>query len=316
MSSLRFCLFGRVRVAHADKPQAELKLTPSSQLLLAYLLLNRHRAISRGVLADVFWGEYDDERARHCLSTSLWRLRRALKKGSISLAYVLETTAAGEIGFNPNANYWLDVAAFEDWSKQGLRKPVDQMSANEVRLLEQACHLYVGDLMEGVYYDWALHERERLRIVYLSCLRQLMRYYGLDGDYENSLAYGRTILELDPLREQTHRDLMRLHAANGHRALALQQFEECCQILASELEIAPMAETQALYREIKRNGSYIAVTKPAEDLQPSLKQTKQQLDQALRGLSRAQEQINRALHIMANLLEQPKPRESDGEQAN
>jgi hypothetical protein len=43
---------------------------------------------------------------------------------------------------------------------------------------------------------------------------------------------------------------MRCYSACGHRNKALRHYQECCKILKRELGISPLAETQALYRQI------------------------------------------------------------------
>ena len=107
-----------------------------------------------------------------------------------------------------------------------------------------------GDLLEGFYDDWALRERERLRMLYLDCLGTLLRRHSETGALEPALRCGRQILALDPLREDIHREVIRLHVRNGHRALALQQYESCRAALEEELGVEPMEETRALCAEL------------------------------------------------------------------
>jgi predicted ATPase len=57
-------------------------------------------------------------------------------------------------------------------------------------------------------------------------------------------------LELDPLDEECHRLLMRLHFQSGNRSAALMQYERCRRLLQTELKISPAPETEALYQEI------------------------------------------------------------------
>ena len=61
-----------------------------------------------------------------------------------------------------------------------------------------------------------------------------------------ALRCGQQILTLDPLREDVHRELIRLHLRRGHRALALHQYEQCRAVLDDELGVEPMEETRAL----------------------------------------------------------------------
>ena len=60
-------------------------------------------------------------------------------------------------------------------------------------------------------------------------------------------------MALDPLREEAHRQVMRLCAWSDQRNAALHQYRECVRILEQELGVAPLAETTELYEAIKSN---------------------------------------------------------------
>ncbi len=75
MSILRISLFGDMHITHDDGP-AITNVTRTTQALLAYLLLRPHRPQPRDILADVFWGDRSQERARSSLKTALWELLR------------------------------------------------------------------------------------------------------------------------------------------------------------------------------------------------------------------------------------------------
>ena len=243
MSVLRVHLFGGVRVER-DSVEGDLHLTRRVQELLAYLLL-QPRTHPREVLADLLWGEQDASHARGCLSTTLWRLRRALADGGYA-DNLLVTTPAGEVGIDRGQGVWLDVATFESEARRVMRQSPNAANAADVAALEGALCLYTGDLLEGFYDDWALRERERMRSLYLSSLHYLLRYYQHHNDPARALACGASILDLDPLREDIHRTVIRLHLAAGQRTLALRQYDACRRLLAEELGIDPMPETQQL----------------------------------------------------------------------
>ncbi len=300
MSVLRVSLFGGVRIVYDDQP-SELKLPRMGQGLLAYLLLYRHRVHPREMLAGLFWGDRSEDRARGCLSTALWRLRCALEPEGVCRGTYLVTTPAGEVGFNQASNHWLDVAIFEERVGQVLARPFDALGKSDVHMIEHALQLYRGELLEGFYDDWALRERERMRLLYLNGLSYLMRYYKHHGVYNESLSYGHKILALDPLREEIHREMMRLYLEAGQRALAVQQYETCREILAAELGIPPMEETQALYAQIvpeagNGQGQYTVVKEPA-----SLQQALQQLRLAMHSFANAQEQLQHAIRLVERL---------------
>jgi predicted ATPase len=69
-------------------------------------------------------------------------------------------------------------------------------------------------------------------------------------------------LELDPWREEAHRQVMRVLAANGDRSAALAQYETCRRILAKELGVEPSAETQKLYEQIRQGKTLLRKPSP------------------------------------------------------
>jgi DNA-binding SARP family transcriptional activator len=293
MDILQIKLFGRVQIS-CDNWKTELNITHVTQGLLAYLLLQRHRTHTRDSLATLFWGEQDDERARGCLNTTLWRLRSALEPTSIAPGTYLTGNRLGEVGFNSTSRYWLDIAVFEEQIKKILTIPFHVVNEIKVQKLMSVMQLYRGDLLEGFYNDWALRERERLRTLYLNCLAYLMKYERYHGAYEKGLAHGQKILELDPLREEIHRELMRLYFENDQRPLAVRQYKACCEMLKAELDIEPMPETQALYAQIilSDEARHIEHNQGTPD---HLQETLQDLKQAVQSVEQMHGRLRQAI---------------------
>jgi DNA-binding SARP family transcriptional activator len=123
-----------------------------------------------------------------------------------------------------------------------------------------ALDLYTGPLLEGMalreqaFDDWLLETRRRLH--QRACRGyEALAVSGLEGgDLSAGAAAARRLIELEPLREDAHRLLMRLQHAAGDRAGALQQYLRLQQQLATELGVAPSAETQRLHQSL-REGS-------------------------------------------------------------
>jgi DNA-binding SARP family transcriptional activator len=301
MGSLQVALFGGVRVTH-NEWITKVQLTRENQGLLAYLLLQRHRVHSREILADMFWGEHSQQKARGSLNTALWKLKKALEPEGIPAGTYLKTSHSGEVAFNKDSQYWLDVKVFEGEINRILGCPFHKLEDTQLIDLKKALGLYKGDLLEGFYKDWALRERERLRALYLKSLIYLLQYYGFHGAYEKAIAYGQQILDLDPLREEVHREVMRLYMENGQRALAVRQFEICRSTLAKELGISPMEDTQILHTQIV-NGSDPTRSAVITREQISIDQALGQLREASQTIDRAHEQIQHALQLITKLSE-------------
>jgi DNA-binding SARP family transcriptional activator len=249
MSILQVALFGGVHVTH-NNWLTEAKLTREIQALLAFLLLQRHRAHPRETLAGVFWAEQSQEKARRALNTALWRLKKALEPEGIPAGTYLISAHSGEVGFNCQSQYWLDVEVFEQEVNHLIMYPPEKADEPNIQEFEKTLDLYKGELLEDLYDDWALRERERLRAIYLKGLMYLMHYYKFQKSYEKASAYGQQILIFDPIREDIHREMMRIYLECGQRALAARQYGICQLMLAKELGISPMEETQTLYAHI------------------------------------------------------------------
>ncbi|MEI7845941.1 MAG: BTAD domain-containing putative transcriptional regulator [Chloroflexota bacterium] len=245
MGLLSVSLFGCVKVNH-EQDLVDVKLTHSTQGLLAYLILFRHRSHPREVLTEIFWGDKDPDRSRRSLNTAIWQLRGILEPRGVKRGTYLVSDHQDEISFNQDSPFWLDVQTFNEGTCRAAAPGLTDIESI-VPELEKAIALYRGDLLEGFYADWALRERETLRSRYLSTMIFLMDVYCKRGDFEKSISCGRKILEMDPLREEIHRKMMRMYLDGGQRAQAMRQYEICKEALARELQIVPMQETRDLY---------------------------------------------------------------------
>ncbi len=304
MHSLQVFLFGgSVRVCN-DSGE-EIRLRPSGQALLAYLLLHRQRTHRRETLADLFWGDQNEKQARHCLSSTLCRLRSQLEAHAPAGAVYL-LTSNDEIGFNQESHYWLDVAHFETNINRCLAQPPTTMTQADVCLLEETLQLCTGELLENLYDDWALRAREYFRSLHLKALAHLMHYYHHQGALEKSLSYGAQILQIDPLREQIHREVMRLYWESGYRDKAILQYELCRRALAAELKIEPMEETQSLYAQMTAVQPPPFLNHPARPRSADpLKQVVQELETAVNHLHTTRLHLNRVLENLSLLTTSP-----------
>lgn len=299
MDTLHITLFGHVTVIYPNH-SAPLKLSRGSQALLAYLLLQPH-LVPREVLMEVFWADSPVDRAQSNLTTALWRLRQSLEPATVQPGTYLIASNTGEIGFNWKSSHWLDIEAFEQQICAFLRKPLSVLNEDEVKGIEGELALYRGDLLEGLYDDWALRERERFRLRYLSCLTRLMEFHAAKNNFEQSITYGHEIIRRDPLREETHRDLMRMYLERGQRTLAIRQYGQCRDLLHQELGVPPLEETQMLYHQIRAT---LPVLTPATgqpmsqeiaQLSHELQLVKRSLDDTTRALMRIAQSVNRIM---------------------
>lgn len=212
--------------------------------LLAYLAVESARPHARETLAGLLWPDYPDRAALSNLRSALANLRRAIGDPQADPPFLLITRDA--IQFNIASDYSLDVAALRDLA----RRPIDQ--------LEQAVAAYRGDFLEGFsladslpFEEWALAQREHLRLVVVDALHRVAAFHETAGDPGQAGAAARRALALEPWDEEAHRQVMRSLALGGQRSQALAQYETCRRLLRQELGVEPAQETTALAESIR-----------------------------------------------------------------
>ena len=223
--------------------------TRKSRSLVAYLMLNPGKSFSRQVLADTLWGEASTGDVMKALRQELWVVRRTFREATIDPEnhFSLEGEDIGVKG-EPT----LDTTAFEAATEILIKVPDRALDEATASTLEEAVALFDGELLPGLYDDWCLFPREILRDKYIIVVERLMEWHADRQNWGNALLFGKRLLDIDPLLEHIHRDMMRYHYARGDRPAALRQFEQCRQRLRRELSIEPMAETATLHEAIRR----------------------------------------------------------------
>ncbi|MGF1596236.1 MAG: AAA family ATPase [Acidimicrobiales bacterium] len=219
----------------------------AASVLLAYLILNRDRAVTRDLLAGRFWSDQADDKARRRLNDALWQIRAAGRKVGLDL---LESTSSS-VRFAADIRVDVDVERFTERLDELERRI--QADRRPVRLheLAQVVDLYTGDLLAGYYEEWIGGPREAARDRYLASVKQLVRLTSADNDFDRALRYAKGLATAEPLAEEWHREVMRLSALGGQPSAAERQFEECRKIFEQELGVEPSAETVELLERIR-----------------------------------------------------------------
>src|SRR5262245_16937477 len=208
--------------------------------LLAVLAMPPGEPRSREKLAGLLWSDRSDKQARDSLKQALLRLRKSF--GSLYPLPMVTDRASVTL----NAEITVDVQEFEQL-----------VAGGTLDGLARATELYRGDLLEGLdvrdpaFEEWLLFERQRLRDHARDALARLVAHHMVGGASEQASVAARRLLALDPLHESAHRALMQIYAQQGQTALALRQYQLCCDALQRELGVKPEPETEGLYQSIQ-----------------------------------------------------------------
>ncbi len=109
---------------------------------------------------------------------------------------------------------------------------------------------------------WVAAARQRWRTERAKCIAQRTSELEARHEIAAALPYAQRHVNEEPLLEQAHRRLMRLHYLRGDRAAATAAFDQCRARLQAELGIEPDDETLQLARLIE-SGRALAQPRPA-----------------------------------------------------
>ncbi len=239
-------LFGQADIRCAGAPVKFAKRS-TTLTMLALLVLKRGQAVARDSLAFTLFPETDEAGALAELRRYLYLANKALPASDGEPWIVSD---AETVRWNDAAGAFVDVFEFE-------------RLAAEPESQRQAVDLYAGDLLENVYEDWVVAERERLRSLYLGVLDELIGRYRAERNYAEAIACAKRVLADDAWREDTLRILMALRYEMGDTAGALAEYERFAKRLRDELAVTPMPETVAVRQSILRQEAVPGAVRPS-----------------------------------------------------
>jgi DNA-binding SARP family transcriptional activator len=280
---LQIKTLGKLQLQYGERHIADFPTHHVAELL-AFLVLHPDLSHNRLKLIELLWPDCAEQQGRGRLNTAVWRLRLVFDTLCLASEEVL-MTSRDWIDFRAPAGMQTDFETLKQWERMARH---EENLARREGWLQQAVNLYQGDFCEGIYADWCMHEREKLARLHLRTLGQLMHCYIQSEAYEEAIDTGQQILQVDPLREEVHRALMRCYRQLGRYAQAVRQFHICSRLLHNELQLPPMPATVALFTQIttERNSG---ITQAEDNFQPlatELQEAVFQLQTASRNLDK------------------------------
>ncbi|WP_400245648.1 response regulator [Niallia sp. JL1B1071] len=144
-------------------------LTGKIEELLALLILNRGKGISKWVITDILWKNSSIEKSLQNLYTMIFRLKKMLKNVGIKV----NVTSKNSIYRIELTDAYCDVIEFDRFMKKRLR--VNDHNLDEFK---RVISLYQGDLFEEKDYLWCMNDRERYYQDFVNLVKVVANYYG------------------------------------------------------------------------------------------------------------------------------------------
>jgi DNA-binding SARP family transcriptional activator len=239
---LRIQICGPLAVERDGQPLESLLPGRQGKLLFAYLVVNRHRQVSRDEVAEALWREPDPAVVDARLNPLLSKLRRAL--GDV-------LTGRSTLQLNlPDA--WVDFeAAFEAIHRAESSVVQSQWTRAWGPALTA---LFVAErgFLPGEDEPWIdeiRHQLTELRLRALECYAAAS--LGIAGtELVAAVRAGRQLIRLAPLRESGYRYLMRALAAQDNVGEAITVYLQLSDCLRDQLGVSPSPATRELYQQL------------------------------------------------------------------
>ena len=245
---LQVRFFGHFEI-HCNGEPVDLWRKGKALAIFKYLLAHRDRQVSRDHLMEWLWPGSTFKETRASLNVAICTLRKLLSECSAGLQnYIL--LEEGYYRLCPTVWVVTDVEEFDRRYEQGRR--LEKINRIEgAAEYERAIELYRGEyLLDHLYEDWTMVERERLSNAYVDMLEQLAVYYKQTEQLQKRIQLCYRILEKDRSHENSHLLLTEAYALIGSYGRALHQYRLFKGVLKRTHGTAPSVETEERFEKV------------------------------------------------------------------
>ena len=216
-----------------------------AERLVRLLLCRGEEPVTEDELIEAFWPDKPAAAGRRSLQVAVSAARGVLDLADAESSRIVAGERSYRLSLGPGDT--VDAHAFERAAAAALGTTGEGRRA----ALVAAAGLWGGEpLPEERYADWAVPWRERLIDRHAEVLAALIEVLVGAGDLAAAADVARRLVDLDPVNEAAHRQLIVAYARAGQRGHALRQYLACRRALVAELGVEPGEETAALQRSV------------------------------------------------------------------
>ena len=251
--SCRIYLTGEVAV-EAEQDLLRRNDFPSPQALLAFVFLvaGRRGSITADHMATALWPDGGRPRAWDSAMSAILSKVRSLLQRRLPRAELDISRRLGRVRLDLPTNTWVDIEV----AASAIDEAEGHWRARRIQAAWAAANVAACIARDPVLAEhesaWLEAIRSRLCAITVRALRTLSDISLVNGEGDLAVLHAQQLLELEPLRETSYSQLMRVYAALGDRGAALRVYARCRERLLDELGTSPSAETEAVYLSILR----------------------------------------------------------------
>jgi two-component SAPR family response regulator len=221
--------------------------------LLQYLIAHAGQPIPKHALIEAVWGDSAAKSPLVALKVAVCTLRGLLlnahqRAGGSAEPGVWIVSEPGAYRMRLRDTV-VDVDDFEE-TVRGAHRLADAGRDDEAtHAYRTAVELHAGTYLPDCSGAWAAVRRERVNDRLLAALTGLAADARRRGDHHRLLDLHQRMLDIDPCREESYRELMRWHGAARQPARVQDWYLACARQLETRLGLEPDRHTQALFFE-------------------------------------------------------------------
>ncbi|MDQ3849043.1 MAG: AAA family ATPase [Actinomycetota bacterium] len=241
---LRLTLFGELQVHLGDRDVAERLPGRQGRALVAYLVLNQERLVSRDELLNVLWPQRPPAAPEAALSSVLAKVRRALAPGQITGRQALTLQLPPDVE--------VDVRAVGEQTERAESALAGGDPATAREAAQAVLDVLAQPLLPDLGGEWIETWRRQFaelepRVLEIAARAGLALGEGHLPAAERAAA---ALVARQPFREGGYALLMEAQAGQGNVAEALRTFERVRVLLRDELGAAPSPSLVALHERL------------------------------------------------------------------
>ena len=236
---VRIGLFGGFRVVVDGRavPETAWRRRKAAAVVKLVALAPSHQ-LHREQLMDALWPDLSPAASAANLRKAVHHARRALGSDAV-------LRSEGDLLRLPEGRLWVDVDAFR--AAVGAARAGGDLADHR-----RAVDLYRDGLLpEDCYEEWSAGPRASLHDQFVTVLREMAAVLEASGEVDLAIDVQQRLIAAEPLREESHEAVMRLHALAGRRAQAMDAYQRLTAILDAELGAEPSPAAQRLFEEIR-----------------------------------------------------------------
>lgn len=214
--------------------------TTRAQEMFLFLLHNQDKFIRKSLLIELFWPDFEKERAYSQLYSTIYQIRKTLLRFEGHFE-IKNTTEGYHFEIKDVA---IDIVEWEKQIKQA--PPLSTKTVNHyIKIMES----YTGPYLVDHDYLWAEPERYRLELLWIDQSIKIADWYYDHGHFkEANLVYQR-ISESHPEIEEASFKQMKIYATLGNQVMVMQTYDNLELALREKLDLPPHMEISEWFIE-------------------------------------------------------------------